>query len=126
MTDTAALLKRAHELFPDEVVTTAHVRHLDLPLGAGRFALITLDNGFDHTKPTTFGPGSLAKLIEALEQVEREAAAGEITGVGVTGKPFIFAVGADLKGVEVLKEHSDALAIGKGGHDVFKRIAAPL
>jgi 3-hydroxyacyl-CoA dehydrogenase/enoyl-CoA hydratase/carnithine racemase len=44
--------------------------------------------------------------------------------VGVTGKPFIFAVGADLKGVEVLKEHSDALAIGKGGHDVFKRIAA--
>ncbi|QMU78648.1 3-hydroxyacyl-CoA dehydrogenase [Streptacidiphilus sp. PB12-B1b] len=124
MTDTAALLKRAHELFPDEVVTTAHVRHLDLPLGAGRFALITLDNGFDHTKPTTFGPGSLAKLIEALEQVEREAAAGEIAGVGITGKPFIFAVGADLKGVEVLKEHSDALAIGKGGHDVFKRIAA--
>jgi 3-hydroxyacyl-CoA dehydrogenase/enoyl-CoA hydratase/carnithine racemase len=124
MSDTTALLKRAHELFPDEVVTSAHVRHLDLPLGAGRLALITLDNGFDHTKPTTFGPGSLAKLSEALDQVEREAAAGEIVAVGVTGKPFIFAVGADLKGVEVLKEHSDALAIGKGGHDVFKRIAA--
>ncbi|MEY9964598.1 3-hydroxyacyl-CoA dehydrogenase/enoyl-CoA hydratase/carnithine racemase [Streptacidiphilus sp. MAP12-16] len=124
MTDTTALLKRAHELFPDEVVTSAHVRHLDLPLGAGRFALVTLDNGFDHTKPTTFGPGSLAKLNEALDQVEREAAAGGIVAVGITGKPFIFAVGADLKGVEVLKEHSDALAIGKGGHDVFKRIAA--
>jgi 3-hydroxyacyl-CoA dehydrogenase/enoyl-CoA hydratase/carnithine racemase len=124
MTTTTEMLNRAHELFPDEVVTTAHVRHLDLPLGAGRFALITLDNGFDHTKPTTFGPGSLAKLNEALDQVEREAQAGEIVGVGITGKPFIFAVGADLKGVEVLKEHSDALAIGKGGHDVFKRIAA--
>ncbi|MBC3844246.1 3-hydroxyacyl-CoA dehydrogenase [Streptacidiphilus sp. 4-A2] len=124
MSDTTALLKRAHELFPDEVVTSAQVRHLDLPLGAGRFALITLDNGFDHTKPTTFGPGSLANLAEALDQVEREAAAGEIVAVGITGKPFIFAVGADLKGVEVLKEHSDALAIGKGGHDVFKRIAA--
>ncbi|MFC1420849.1 3-hydroxyacyl-CoA dehydrogenase NAD-binding domain-containing protein [Streptacidiphilus cavernicola] len=125
MTDTTTeLLKRAHELFPDEVVTSAHVRHLDLPLGAGRLALITLDNGFDHTKPTTFGPGSLAKLSEALDQVEAEAAAGSIAAVGVTGKPFIFAVGADLKGVEVLKEHSDALAIGKGGHDVFKRIAA--
>ncbi|QMU72084.1 3-hydroxyacyl-CoA dehydrogenase NAD-binding domain-containing protein [Streptacidiphilus sp. P02-A3a] len=124
MSDTTALLKRAHELFPDEVVTSAQVRHLDLPLGAGRFALITLDNGFDHTKPTTFGPGSLANLAEALDQVEREAAAGEIAAVGITGKPFIFAVGADLKGVEVLKEHSDALAIGKGGHDVFKRIAA--
>ncbi|MBF9071174.1 3-hydroxyacyl-CoA dehydrogenase NAD-binding domain-containing protein [Streptacidiphilus fuscans] len=124
MTTTTEQLLKAHELFPDEVVTTAHVRHLDLPLGAGRFALITLDNGFDHTKPTTFGPGSLAKLNEALDQVEREAAAGEIVAVGITGKPFIFAVGADLKGVEVLKEHSDALAIGKGGHDVFKRIAA--
>ncbi|MFC8451168.1 3-hydroxyacyl-CoA dehydrogenase NAD-binding domain-containing protein [Kitasatospora sp. NPDC057223] len=121
---TTELLKRAAELFPGEVVTSAHVRHLDLPLQAGRLALITLDNGFDHTKPTTFGPGSLAKLSEALDQVEAEAAAGQIVAAAITGKPFIFAVGADLKGVEVLKEHSDALAIGKGGHDVFKRIAA--
>lgn len=121
---TTEMLKRAAELFPDEVVTTAHVRHLDLPLQAGKLALITLDNGFDHTKPTTFGPGSLAKLAEALDQVEAEAAEGKIVAVAVTGKPFIFAVGADLKGVEVLKERSDALAIGKGGHDVFKRIAA--
>ncbi|WP_035794127.1 3-hydroxyacyl-CoA dehydrogenase NAD-binding domain-containing protein [Kitasatospora mediocidica] len=121
---TTELLKRAAELFPGEVVTTAHVRHLDLPLQAGKLALITLDNGFDHTKPTTFGPGSLAKLSEALDQVEAEAAEGKVVAVAITGKPFIFAVGADLKGVEVLKEHSDALAIGKGGHDVFKRIAA--
>ncbi|MFC4034924.1 3-hydroxyacyl-CoA dehydrogenase NAD-binding domain-containing protein [Streptomyces polygonati] len=118
---TAELLKRAAGLFPGEVVTSALVRHLDLP-GAGRFALITLDNGLDHTKPTTFGPQSLAGLDAAVDQVEKEAAAGEITGVGITGKPFIFAVGADLKGMEKLKEHQDALAIGKGGHDVFKRL----
>ncbi|MEU7245209.1 3-hydroxyacyl-CoA dehydrogenase NAD-binding domain-containing protein [Streptomyces sparsogenes] len=123
MTTTAELLKGAAELFPDEVVTQAHVRHLDLPQGAGRFALITLDNGLDHTKPTTFGPASLANLNAALDQVEKEAAEGEIVGVGVTGKPFIFAVGADLKGVELLKRHEDALAIGKGGHDVFKRLS---
>jgi 3-hydroxyacyl-CoA dehydrogenase/enoyl-CoA hydratase/carnithine racemase len=120
---TAELLKGAAELFPDEVVTQAHVRHLDLP-GAGRFALITLDNGFDHTKPTTFGPQSLANLDLALDQVEKEASEGTIVGVGITGKPFIFAVGADLKGMEVLKHHEDARAVGKGGHDVFKRIAA--
>jgi 3-hydroxyacyl-CoA dehydrogenase/enoyl-CoA hydratase/carnithine racemase len=121
---TAELLKGAAELFPDEVVTQAHVRHLDLPAGAGRFALITLDNGFDHTKPTTFGPQSLANLGAAIDQVEKEAADGEIVGVGLTGKPFIFAVGADLKGVELLKKHEDALAIGKGGHDVFKRLSS--
>ncbi|MBL0780252.1 MULTISPECIES: 3-hydroxyacyl-CoA dehydrogenase NAD-binding domain-containing protein [Streptomyces] len=123
-TSTAELLKGAAELFPDEVVTQAHVRHLDLPAGAGRFALITLDNGLDHTKPTTFGPQSLANLDKAIDQVEKEAAEGSIVGVGVTGKPFIFAVGADLKGVELLKQHADAVAIGKGGHDVFKRLSA--
>ncbi|MEU6159141.1 3-hydroxyacyl-CoA dehydrogenase NAD-binding domain-containing protein [Streptomyces sp. NPDC047130] len=124
MSNVAELLKGAAALFPDEVVTEAHVRHFDLPLGAGRFALITLDNGFDHTKPNTFGPQSLAKLDLAIDQVEREAAAGEIVGVGITGKPFIFAVGADLKGVEALKDREHAVAIGKGGHEVFKRLGA--
>ncbi|QLE74476.1 3-hydroxyacyl-CoA dehydrogenase [Streptomyces rectiverticillatus] len=124
MSTTAELLKGAAELFPDEVVTQAHVRHFDLPSGAGRFALITLDNGLDHTKPTTFGPQSLANLNAAIDQVEKEAAEGAITGIGLTGKPFIFAVGADLKGVELLKKHEEALAIGKGGHDVFKRLSS--
>lgn len=123
-TTTAELLRGAAQLFPDEVVTQAHVRHLDLPYGAGKFALITLDNGLDHTKPTTFGPQSLANLDAAIDQVEKEAADGRINGVGVTGKPFIFAVGADLKGVELLKRHEEAVAIGKGGHDVFKRLAS--
>ncbi|MEV7084594.1 3-hydroxyacyl-CoA dehydrogenase NAD-binding domain-containing protein [Streptomyces sp. NPDC093085] len=121
---TAELLKGAAGLFPGELVTEAHVRHFELPAGAGRFALITLDNGHDHKKPTTFGPQSLANLDAALDQVGREAADGEIVGVGITGKPFIFAVGADLKGVELLKRHEDALAIGRGGHEVFRKIAA--
>ncbi|WP_043254320.1 3-hydroxyacyl-CoA dehydrogenase NAD-binding domain-containing protein [Streptomyces sp. Tu6071] len=122
MSTTTELLREAAALFPDEVVTQAHVRHLDLP-GAGRFALITLDNGLDHTKPTTFGPASLANLSAAIDQVEHEAANGEIVGVGITGKPFIFAVGADLKGVGLLERREDALAIGHGGHEVFKRLS---
>ena len=31
-------------------------------------ALITLDNGFDHTKPNTFGPGGLASLDAAITE----------------------------------------------------------
>jgi 3-hydroxyacyl-CoA dehydrogenase/enoyl-CoA hydratase/carnithine racemase len=120
---TAELLTKAAGVFPDEVVTEVWVRHLDLPHQGGRFALITLDNGFDHTKPTTFGPRSLANLDAAIDQVAAEADAGEIVGAGLTGKPFVFAVGADLKGVEVLRQRAEALAIGLGGHDVFRRLA---
>ena len=65
MTDSIELPDRAEaaaELFPDEVVTQALVRHVDLPSAPARVALITLDNGLDHTKPTTFGPAGLASL----------------------------------------------------------------
>ncbi len=54
----------------NEVVTHAFVREIDLPNGGGKAALITLDNGLDHTKPTTFGPQGLASLSAALDQVE--------------------------------------------------------
>ncbi|MFL6112324.1 MAG: 3-hydroxyacyl-CoA dehydrogenase NAD-binding domain-containing protein [Catenulispora sp.] len=121
---TQDLEKLAVELFPDEVVTQAPVQFFDLPGGAGRFALITLDNGFDHTKPNTFGPGGLVRLGAAIERIEAAAANGEIVGAGVTGKPFIFAVGADLKGVEVVRSREQAYAIGKAGHDTFKRLSA--
>ncbi|MFI9463699.1 3-hydroxyacyl-CoA dehydrogenase NAD-binding domain-containing protein [Streptomyces xiamenensis] len=121
---TSELLKGAAERFPGEVVTQAQVRHLDLPSNGGRFALITLDNGFDHKKPTTFGPRSLANIDAAIDQVAAEAADGSIVGVGITGKPFVFAVGADLKGVSELRTHEEALAIGRGGHEVFKRLSA--
>ncbi|MFI6515807.1 3-hydroxyacyl-CoA dehydrogenase NAD-binding domain-containing protein [Spirillospora sp. NPDC050679] len=106
-------------IFADEVVTHARVRDVQLPYGAGTLALITLDNGFDHTKPNTFGPNGLTELNEALDAV---AARDDIAAVGVTGKPFIFAVGADLKGVPLIQQREDALTIGKLGHDVFRRL----
>ncbi|TYB43090.1 3-hydroxyacyl-CoA dehydrogenase [Actinomadura chibensis] len=107
------------ELFSDEVVTHAHVRDVTLPGGAGTLALITLDNGHDHTKPNTFGPNGLAELGAALDAV---AARDDLAAVGVTGKPFVFAVGADLKGVPLIRRRADAAAIGRLGHDVFRRL----
>ena len=56
-------------LFPDEVVTRALVRDVELPDGAGTMALITLDNGRDHTRPNTFGPAGLLSLNDALDAV---------------------------------------------------------
>ncbi|MEY4036672.1 MAG: hypothetical protein RL201_53, partial [Actinomycetota bacterium] len=53
---------------PEEVVTNALVRDVDLtPFGfTGSLALITLDNGLDHTRPNTFGPQSLQALDAAI------------------------------------------------------------
>ena len=59
-------------------------------------ALITLDNGHDHTRPNTFGPAGLLALRDALDSVAGRRAGSDIAAVGVTGKPFIFAAGADL------------------------------
>ena len=103
-------------LFPDEIITKALARDIALPLGAGTFVLITLDNGFDHTKPNTFGPATLVGLSTVLDTLRARAEAGEIVGVGVTGKPFIFAVGADLTGVPKVTRREQALAIGQLGH----------
>ncbi|WP_326638062.1 3-hydroxyacyl-CoA dehydrogenase NAD-binding domain-containing protein [Nonomuraea fuscirosea] len=103
----------------DEVVTKALVRDVRLPYGAGTMALITLDNGFDHTKPSTFGPHGLFALNGALSEIAQRT---DLAAVGVTGKPFVFAVGADLKGAAGLATREEALAIGALGHHVFRRL----
>jgi len=102
--------------FADEVVTHAKLRTAELPLGAGTAAIITLDNGFDHTKPNTFGPGGLLELKAALTQAQQIPG---LAAICVTGKPFIFAVGADLTGVPRLTDRGQALAIGRLGHEVL-------
>ncbi|MFZ4486315.1 MAG: enoyl-CoA hydratase/isomerase family protein, partial [Candidatus Nanopelagicales bacterium] len=103
---------------PGEVVTHARVRLVDLPLGAGSMALITLDNDRDHTRPSTFGPAGLASLDAALDQI---IATPGIVAVGVTGKPFIFAVGADLSGISHVRVREQAIEIAQLGHNVFRR-----
>lgn len=108
-----------NDVFADEVVTHARVRDVELPYGAGTLALITLDNGFDHTKPNTFGPNGLTELNAAIDTVAHR---DDIAAVGVTGKPFIFAVGADLKGVPLIRSREDAAAVGRLGHEVFRRL----
>ncbi|MEN9325589.1 MAG: hypothetical protein RL414_1343, partial [Actinomycetota bacterium] len=105
---------------PDEVVTHALLREVDLtPFGyAGTLALITLDNGMDHTRPNTFGPTSLSELDAAITA----ATSSNADAIAITGKPFIFAAGADLSALSLLSKKEQALAVGKLGHDVFRRL----
>ncbi|MFI6432946.1 3-hydroxyacyl-CoA dehydrogenase NAD-binding domain-containing protein [Rhodococcus oryzae] len=104
--------------FADEVVTNAFTKLVSVPGIEGKVALITLDNGFDHTKPSSFGPGGLTALDAALD----EAFAANPTAIAITGKPFIFAAGADLKGVPSITSREQGLELGRLGHKVFRRL----
>jgi 3-hydroxyacyl-CoA dehydrogenase/enoyl-CoA hydratase/carnithine racemase len=104
---------------PEEVVTKALLREVDLsPFGFnGTLSLITLDNGLDHTRPNTLGPKSLQELDAALTAALDSGS----DAIAITGKPFIFAAGADLSGLPFVTDKAQAVAIGKYGHDLFKR-----
>ena len=103
-----------------ERVAHAHVRDVRLPAGSGTLALVTVDNGLDHSKPTTFGPAGLAELRTVLLEQQRRAAAGEIVAVGVTGKPYFLAAGADLTATAQISARSDARALAQLGHAAFR------
>ncbi len=103
---------------PNEVITHARVRYIEMPLGAGTMALITLDNGKDHTRPSTFGPGGLASINTALDEINAKP---DIAAIAVTGKPFIFAVGADLSAMSLVNDPNIIASFGKLGHDVMRR-----
>lgn len=104
--------------FADEVVTNAYTKLVSVPGIEGPVALITLDNGFDHTKPNSFGPRGLLAFDAALD----EAFAANPAAIAVTGKPFIFAAGADLKGVPSITSREQGLELGRLGHKVFRRL----
>ena len=109
--------------FASEVVTRTPVHDIDLPGGLGTLALVTLDNGFDHTKPNTFGPQSISGLHETIRSLRARAEAGAIVAVAVTGKPFVFAVGADLTGVPFIGSRVQALEIARAGHAAYAAFA---
>ncbi|MFG6502160.1 3-hydroxyacyl-CoA dehydrogenase NAD-binding domain-containing protein [Microbacterium sp. P05] len=102
----------------DEVVTHSRVRDVRLPSG-NVLALITLDNGRDHTRPNTVGPGTLTELADTLATLKTRAAAGEIHAIGITGKQYIMAAGADLSQVAQLPSKEIALLIVQRGHQVL-------
>jgi 3-hydroxyacyl-CoA dehydrogenase/enoyl-CoA hydratase/carnithine racemase len=103
---------------PNEVVTRALMRSVAVPGLDKAAALITLDNGFDHTKPNSFGPAGLASLDEAITA----ALALEPAFVAITGKPYIFCVGADITGMPLISSREQALELGRFGHRVFARL----
>jgi 3-hydroxyacyl-CoA dehydrogenase/enoyl-CoA hydratase/carnithine racemase len=103
---------------PNEVVTKALLRAVRVPGLDKPVALITLDNGFDHKKPNSFGPAGLKSLDEAITA----ATAADPAFIAITGKPYIFCVGADITGMPLIASQEQALELGELGHRVFARL----
>jgi 3-hydroxyacyl-CoA dehydrogenase/enoyl-CoA hydratase/carnithine racemase len=105
----------------DEVVTHSYVR--DIPLASGgTLALITLDNGRDHTRPSTLGPVTLIELDGVLDAQADRARKGEIKGLAITGKQFILAAGADLSKVSEIPNQAVGKQMAQLGHYVLGKL----
>jgi 3-hydroxyacyl-CoA dehydrogenase/enoyl-CoA hydratase/carnithine racemase len=97
--------------------TEFKLARVDTPRGP--LALVTIDNGADHTRPTVFDRGALESASRTVEALE----GGDWIGAVITGKPFVFAAGADIDQffgatAELAREGSRA------GHELFGRVRA--
>jgi 3-hydroxyacyl-CoA dehydrogenase/enoyl-CoA hydratase/carnithine racemase len=102
-----------------DIQTKFSVTYYDAP-EAGRLAVMTMDNGHDHTRPNVFGEGALRSLEEALDELESQT---DVKGLMLTGKPFIFAVGADTS--EFVDIDPERVREGvESGHELFARLMA--
>jgi 3-hydroxyacyl-CoA dehydrogenase/enoyl-CoA hydratase/carnithine racemase len=99
----------------DEVITHSYVSDAQMPSGR-TIALVTLDNGRDHTRPNTLGPHTLIEFANTLDALKQRATAGEIHGVAVTGKPYFLAAGADLSKVQDIPDYETGLLMAQLGH----------
>jgi 3-hydroxyacyl-CoA dehydrogenase/enoyl-CoA hydratase/carnithine racemase len=88
---------------------------LDLPI-----ALVTIDNGADHTRPTVFGRSAFESLGRVLERLESD----EWAALVVTGKPYFFSAGADLDEFTRRADPELAREGSRTGHELFGRIRA--
>lgn len=109
-------------LTDDEVVTHSPVSDVRLPSGKV-LALITLDNGRDHTRPNTLGPATLTELGATLDSLKKRADAGEIDAVGITGKQYILAAGADLSDITKVDSRDTARLVAQLGHRVLGQLS---
>ncbi len=83
----------------------------------GPVALVTMDNGEDWQKPNTFGEAALRSLEEVLDRLRTRDWRGLLLG----GKPFVFAVGADMDEFGGITPERARLG-GEAGHELFGRL----
>ena len=99
----------------DTAVTRFHLQKLHTHVGP--IALVTIDNGADWRKPNTFGAEALASLSEVLGGLRTR----DWRGLVLTGKPLVFAAGADITQFPAITPER-AREGGRAGHELFGRL----
>jgi 3-hydroxyacyl-CoA dehydrogenase/enoyl-CoA hydratase/carnithine racemase len=83
----------------------------------GPVALVTMDNGEDWQKPNTFGEHALRSLDDVLGRLRTR----DWRGLVLTGKPFVFAAGADIDEFAGITPER-AREGSRVGHELFGRL----
>jgi 3-hydroxyacyl-CoA dehydrogenase/enoyl-CoA hydratase/carnithine racemase len=83
----------------------------------GPIALVTMDNGENWQKPNTFAEAALRSLEGVLDQLRSP----DWRGLVLTGKPFVFAVGADIGEFGEITPERARLG-SRAGHELFGRL----
>jgi 3-hydroxyacyl-CoA dehydrogenase/enoyl-CoA hydratase/carnithine racemase len=83
----------------------------------GPVALVTMDNGEDWQKPNTFGEHALRSLDDVLGRLRMR----DWRGLVLTGKPFVFAAGADIDEFAGITPER-AREGSRVGHELFGRL----
>jgi 3-hydroxyacyl-CoA dehydrogenase/enoyl-CoA hydratase/carnithine racemase len=96
--------------------TQFKLNRVDSPVGP--IALVTVDNGEDYRKPTTLGRSAFESAATLIDELE----SGDWAAMVLTGKPFVFCVGADIEEFTKLPSAAAALEGTRAGHDLFRRI----
>jgi len=99
------------------VPSPTHFKLQRIETSAGPIALVTMDNGEDWQKPNTFGEQALRSLEEVLDQLRTR----DWRGLLLTGKPFVFAVGADIDEFGEITPERARLG-GEAGHGLFGQL----
>jgi 3-hydroxyacyl-CoA dehydrogenase/enoyl-CoA hydratase/carnithine racemase len=85
----------------------------------GKIAIVTMDNGEDYKKPTSFSDKALESLNKAMDTLEADR---DLKGMMLCGKKYIFAAGADLTEVPFVNTFEQGRQGGAAGHAAMKRI----
>lgn len=86
---------------------------------AGKIAIVTMDNGENYRKPNTWSKEAIDSLNSVLDIVENDP---DVKGWLLTGKPFVFNVGADIMSLDPSINREQALTFPRMGHSTFRRI----